>query len=71
MKKKPTPPKQSPDYHSTDSVGGLMEILSKYPKGAKIYAPDPDWVGIGGKDPACLEIWQGKKTLANINLTGF
>jgi hypothetical protein len=72
MRKKPQPPKEKPDIHSTSSVSGLMAILGKYPKDAKVYCPDLDWIGPFGKViTPDLIVWQGKKTLAIVTLMGF
>jgi hypothetical protein len=72
MKKKPQSPKQKPNFHTTNCVKGLMDILKNYPENARIYAPDPDWIDVAGNvGTVDLEIWQGKKTLAYITLTGY
>lgn len=61
MKPKPQPPKDKREYLAAKTVGQLQELLKKFPRDAKIYTTYD----------GCVIVYQGKKILADINLTGY
>jgi hypothetical protein len=64
VRPKPTPPKQRTERLAAAKVGQLRRLLADLPDEANVYVPvEPDG--------AHVEVWLGKKVLAQIVLTGF